>query len=154
MARAPFQVLILPCRPTSDGGWQFAVFRRADGAAAVWQFLAGGGEEGETPQAAARREMAEEAGINPESALAALGARAAIPTTRFKGRYAWADHLDVIPEYAFAVSLPAGAALRLSHEHAEMRWLGLVAAGALLTWDSNREALAELRQRLEGPAPL
>jgi dATP pyrophosphohydrolase len=149
-APAPFQVLILPCRPAAEAGWQFAVFRRADGDGTLWQFLAGGGEDGEIPEAAARREMAEEAGIDPASALISLAARGAIPTAGFKGRYPWADELDMIPEYAFAVPLPVGFTLQLSHEHLEIRWLGYEAALALLAFESNRVALAELKARLDG----
>jgi dihydroneopterin triphosphate diphosphatase len=58
MPRAPFQVLVLPYR-RSAAGLQVAVMHRADHA--VWQFVSGGGEVGETEvgetiDAAARRE--------------------------------------------------------------------------------------------------
>lgn len=148
MARAPFQVLVLPWRSTAGRGPEFAVLRRADGDGTVWQALSGGGEDDETPEAAARREMSEEAAIDPGSPLSALTSRAEIPTLSWKGRQAWADHLDVIPEYAFAVEVSQGAEIRLSDEHAEMRWLGFEAASALLTYESNRAALAELRDHL------
>lgn len=45
MARAPYQVLVIPFDDTRD--LRVAVLRRAD--MDVWQFVAGGGEEGETP---------------------------------------------------------------------------------------------------------
>jgi len=148
MARAPFQVLVLPWRSTAGGDREFAVFRRADGDGTMWQALSGGGEDNETPQDAARREMQEEAGLDSSTTLLALSCRADIPTASWKGRQAWADHLDVIPEHAFAVEVSPGAELRLSDEHAEMRWLEFEPARALLTYESNRAALAELRGRL------
>lgn len=53
MARAPFQVLILPFRQAADGDWQYGVLRRSD---EYWQGIAGGGEDGEAPLEAAMRE--------------------------------------------------------------------------------------------------
>ncbi len=124
MPLAPFQILVLPYRPDVAGAWQFAVFRRTDGDGRGWQALAGGGEDDETPEAATRREMWEEAQIGPLAPRLLLDVKADIPTASFKGRYAWADQLSVIPEYAFAVRLPLRTELTLSDEHAEMRWLG------------------------------
>ena len=40
MARAPFQVVVLPFRLTDSGGVEFAVLRRADDG--QWQGVAGG----------------------------------------------------------------------------------------------------------------
>ena len=40
---------------------EYAIFQRSDGD--YWQAIAGGGEEGETPEEAAKREIQEEAGI-------------------------------------------------------------------------------------------
>ena len=51
--RAPFQILVIPFRRTA-AGLEFAVLRRSD--ADYWQFVAGGGEDDETPLQAARRE--------------------------------------------------------------------------------------------------
>ena len=61
MARAPFEVLVYPYRGLPDGRFVYALFRRAD--AGFWQGIAGGGEDGETPLEAVRREAYEEAGI-------------------------------------------------------------------------------------------
>ncbi|MGA0600246.1 NUDIX hydrolase [Caulobacter sp. KR2-114] len=149
MARAPFQVLVLPFRRGPDG-LAFAVFRRADGDGTLWQGLAGGGEDDETPEAAARREMGEEAGIDPAAALIALPTKTLIPTDGWKGRQPWADVLQAIPEHAFAVELATGVEPRLSDEHLEYRWLDFAAASARLTWDGNRAALAALRALLDG----
>lgn len=65
-----------PYRQTDDA-WQYALFRRAD--AAYWQGVAGGGEAGESPLEAARREAAEEAGMIGDREFVALDARATLP---------------------------------------------------------------------------
>lgn len=44
--RQPYQILSIPYR-IIDGTPLFCIFRRADGK--YWQFIAGGGENGETP---------------------------------------------------------------------------------------------------------
>ncbi|MBE3204657.1 NUDIX domain-containing protein [Frankia sp. CH37] len=80
--RAAFQVLVLPYRPTGHGT-QYALFRRAD--AACWQGVAGGGEAGESPLRAARREAAEEAGLVGEREFVPLDARATIPVVHVTG---------------------------------------------------------------------
>ena len=51
--RAPFQILAIPYRIV-DGTPMYCVFHRADHD--QWQFIAGGGEDNETPLAAAKRE--------------------------------------------------------------------------------------------------
>lgn len=143
MARAPFQILVLPFRRGAEGP-VFAVFRRADGDGTLWQGLAGGGEDDETPEAAARREMGEEAGIDPALTLIPLPTATRIPTDGWKGRQPWADWLETIPEHAFGVEVAADFQVRLSDEHLEFRWLDAAAARALLTWEGNRAALAAL----------
>ena len=60
MTRAPFQVLIYPYRRIHEDGFEYAVFKRAD--EGFWQGISGGGEDGESPLEAARREAFEEAG--------------------------------------------------------------------------------------------
>lgn len=60
--REPYQILSIPYRVV-DGTPLFCVFRRVD--SNIWQFIAGGGENGETPIEAAKRETVEEIGIEP-----------------------------------------------------------------------------------------
>jgi dATP pyrophosphohydrolase len=52
MPRAPFQIVVIPFRVVGTQ-YEYAIFRRADHA--VWQWIAGGGEDSESPLAAARR---------------------------------------------------------------------------------------------------
>ena len=60
MARAKYNILVIPYI-IQDEMIKYAVFNRSD--MLVWQFIAGGGEDGETPLQSAKREAYEEAGI-------------------------------------------------------------------------------------------
>ena len=145
MARQPLQVLVIPFRASGGAGYQFAVFHRVD--SSMWQFIAGGAEDGETAEQTARREATEEAGIAEGSPLLPLESRASVPRTAFPAAEHWPKDLLVVPEYSFAVEV-RGQELELSHEHDRMRWLSFEDATLLLTWDSNRTALWELNERL------
>ena len=153
MARQPLQVIVIPFRESEEAGYRFAVFHRADGS--MWQFIAGGAEDDETVEQAARREAAEETGIPEGARLFRLDSRAAVPRTAFSPTEHWPKDLLVVPEYSFAVDV-TGQELELSHEHDKVRWLSFEDATGLLTWDSNRVALWELNERLKagqvGPA--
>lgn len=142
--RAPFQVLVLPYR-RSARGLELAVLRRRDHD--VWQFVSGGGEEGETVDEAARREGFEEAGIPLTATYARLDATATVPACWFSAWATWPAERFVVPEHAFAVEVGA-LAIALSDEHAEARWVGHDDAMARLRFDSNRTALWELHERL------
>jgi len=147
MPRAPFQVLVFPYTLAPDGTPAYAVFRRAD--LGVWQAVAGGGEVGETPEEAARREAWEEARVPPDAPLRRLAAVGQVPTTAFLDRAHWAPEPIAIPEYSFAVAA-APEAVRCSAEHDLVEWLPYAAARERLHWASNREALAELHAALTG----
>jgi dATP pyrophosphohydrolase len=143
--RAAFQVLVFPYRADGRGGFVYALFRRVD--ASYWQGIAGGGEAGEAPLDAARRETAEEAGLPVDAEFTALDSVATIPVVNVTGEFTWGPGVLVIPEYTFGVLSPP-AELQLSHEHSEFRWFGVVEAMEALRWDSNRNALWELDHRL------
>lgn len=149
MARAPFQILILPYRE-AGGAFEFAVLARADDGR--WQGLAGGGEGSETPLEAARREALEEAGIPPDARFVELQTTCSVPAHLFRGGEGWDEQLYVVPEYSFGVDC-TGRRLTLSGEHVELRWLTFAEASRRLTYDSNRTALWELHQRLKGLGP-
>jgi len=141
--RKPFQVLVIPFRRTATGV-EYAVLKRSD--ADWWHFVAGGGEEGETPLDAAERETREEIGVAAKR-LIRLDSMATIPRYWFAAAASWPPEVYVVPEFAFAVET-GGAGLRLSSEHSELRWLPYEEAQRLLKWDSNRTALWELNERL------
>ncbi|MGB3341210.1 MAG: NUDIX domain-containing protein [bacterium] len=144
MARAPFQVLIFPYIRNEQGLIEYAIFRRSNGN--YWQAIAGGGEEGETPEEAARREIQEETGIPNNCEITALDSKAYIPVIGVTGEYTWGDEVFVIPEYTFGVRV-ANRQLILSEEHEKYRWVGYEDAMTMLKWDSNKNALWELNER-------
>lgn len=143
--RAAFQVLVLPYLQAEDGTFRYALFRRAD--ASYWQGVAGGGEQGETPLDAARREAREEAGIMADAEFLALDSTTTIPVVHVTGDFRWGSDVLVIPEHTFGVRCTTPD-LMLSDEHTEYRWFRFDDATTDLQWDSNRSALWELDHRL------
>jgi dATP pyrophosphohydrolase len=137
---------VIPYKRKDAGDYEYALFRRNSQDGGYWQAIAGGGEEGETPMQAARREAFEEARLPASLAYLELDSLASIPICNFKDNDRWPG-LYVIPEYAFAVDAK-GVDIVLSNEHSECRWLGYEKALELLHWDSNRTALWELNERL------
>ncbi|MCP1248790.1 NUDIX domain-containing protein [Gluconobacter oxydans] len=80
---APFQVLVLPFRKTGSDT-EYALFRRSD--SGHWQAITGGGDGGETPLQATKREMQEESGLSADTPLFPLLACATIPVSHFAAR--------------------------------------------------------------------
>tara|TARA_Y100000815_G_scaffold159544_1_gene144859 strand:- start:78 stop:527 length:450 start_codon:yes stop_codon:yes gene_type:complete len=144
--RAPFQVLVLPFHRDSSGDYLFCALKRSD--ANVWQGIAGGGHEGETPIIAAAREAHEESGIPEGSQIYPLDSKTSIPRNHFKASSEWDNSFYVVKEHSFAVESP-DLQILLSDEHTEVKWGTFEEIGRLFTWDSNRTALWELHQRLK-----
>jgi dATP pyrophosphohydrolase len=145
MARAPFQVIVIPYRVGSARQPQYLVFNRSD--LNVWQWIAGGGEDDEKPEQTARREAFEEAGIRQNAPLIPLDSVASIPVIYFSDSHLWDKNLYVIPEYSFGIEV-GSSAIHLSNEHIRCRWLDYETAQNRLKWDSNKTALWELNRRL------
>lgn len=141
--RAPFQILVILFRRT-PGGPEFAVLKRSD--AGYWQFVAGGGEDGEAPVQAARRETKEEVGISGD--MTPLDSLSTVPKECFAVADSRGEDVYVIPQYCFAVDVGA-CEISLSWEHTECRWVPHEEACSLLEWESNRNALWELNERLQ-----
>ena len=143
--RVPFQVLVIPFRRTA-GRIEFAVLRRSD--AGLWQFVAGGGEDDETPLQAAKRETSEEIGLSGAAKWIALDSKSTLPRSCFGAADTWDPALYVIPEHCFAVEM-GHRHIQLSAEHTDYRWALYDEACRMLKWDSNRNALWELNERLK-----
>ena len=147
MARAKYQVLVIPYLKNEDGIF-YGVFKRAD-CEDCWQFIAGGGEtEDENPMASAKREAEEEAGIPFNAHFTALETMCSISTECFKkARAVWGEECLVIPEYSFAVEVKKED-IRISHEHSKFEWVDYDTAKQRLTYDSNKVALWELDNKI------
>jgi len=81
--RAPFQILAIPYRRRREDLF-YCVFHRAD--IDQWQFFAGGSEDAETPDVAAKREIFEEIGVVVDTLLR-LRSMCFIPTDIFASRH-------------------------------------------------------------------
>ncbi len=140
--RIAFQVLVIPFAIDSKRV-DFALLRRKEG---YWQFIAGGGEENETKIEAAKREAYEETGIHSEKVVE-LESISAIPKVHFM---ALKDRKDIyiIPEYSFAVQV-VNRNLKISEEHIEYKWCSYEEAVNKLKYDSNKNALWELNERIK-----
>ena len=149
MSRAPFNVHVLPFRKT-DEVFEYAILRRSD--TGYWQGIAGGGEDNETPLAAAKRESFEECKIPYEATYIKLDSVTPIPVYFFQGDFSWGDDIYVIPQYAFGVDA-AGCAISLSPEHTEYKWLPYEEAYELLHYHNTKNDLWELNQRLKEKGP-
>lgn len=143
--RSAFQILAIPYQ-IIDGSLFYCVFHRAD--FNQWQFIAGGGEEGETSLEAAKRETFEESGAQSDKWVE-LKSLSYIPAEVIseKHRKYWRKDTYVIPENTFGFECKDD--IKLSREHTEFVWLNYDEALKKLKWDSNRTALYELNCRLK-----
>ena len=143
--REPYQILSIPYRIV-DGTPLFCIFLRAD--SNYWQFIAGGGENRETPIEAAIRETIEEIGVEPKN-IKQLTCIAYVPAEVIaeSRRQHWNKNTYVIPEYSFAFECDLEPVL--SNEHSEYKWLTYDEARKLLKWDSNKVAMYEIKTLLE-----
>ena len=143
--REPHQILSIPYRIVDNKPF-FCIFRRAD--SSYWQFIAGGGENGETPIEAAKRETIEEMGVEPKN-IKQLTCIAYVPAevVAESRRQHWNENTYVIPEYSFAFECDSDPTLSL--EHIEYKWLTYDEARKLLKWDSNKVAMYEIKTLLE-----
>ena len=138
--RAPYQVLVIPYKIV-DNLPTYCVFKRSD--SNEWQFIAGGGENNETPIEAARREAFEESGLTSKTWIK-LESLCFLPITIVskKHRVHWKNNTYVIPEYSFGLN--CNKDITLSKEHKGYLWVTFEEAIKLLKWDSNKTALFEL----------
>lgn len=144
--REPYQILAIPYRIV-DGTPLFCIFRRAD--SNIWQFIAGGVENGETQFEAAKRETIEEIGVEPKD-IKQLTCIAYVPAEVIdeSKRQHWDKNTYVIPEYSFAFECDSEPLL--SKEHTEYKWLTYDEARKLLQWDSNKVAMYEINSIIKG----
>lgn len=131
----PEEVLIVVYRP----GPEFLVALRSPERHGYWNPIAGGVEEGEPPDAAARRELEEESGL--------------AGPTRFKRIPL--DLSYIRPEgmrvkiHPFLAAAPADWEPVLNEEHVDHRWCSAEEADALLAYPEPREAYAYVARLLE-----
>ena len=82
--------------------------------------------------------------------LTRLDSLSTVPKNCFSASDSWGENVYVIPEYCFSFEAGDNPVI-LSPEHTEYRWVTYENAIHLLKWDSNRNALWELNERLKAP---
>lgn len=108
--------------------------------AGAWETVHGHIEEGEAPVAAALRELAEETGLAPIRFY---------NLSRVESFYLHRlDQVALIP--CFSAVVEPAAAVRLSREHDEARWLPIGEAAGAVAWPRERRALADVAVLLAG----
>lgn len=127
---------IYPVRLGTDG-LEALVLRRAAGVrcTGAWEAVHGRIEAGETPVAAALRELQEETSLTPLCYY---------NLSRVESFYLHlTDEVALIP--AFAAVVDPGASPVLSHEHDLYCWLPIDQAIERVAWPRERRALADVR---------
>jgi 8-oxo-dGTP pyrophosphatase MutT (NUDIX family) len=119
MTRLPIEVFIVVRR-----GDEYLVAHRVPEAGAYWHGIAGGVEEGESPEEAAVRELREETGLE--------GVPTPLPNVFV---------YDEITVHTFLIEVPAGWEPELNEEHDEYVWLPQDEAAELLYWPEPKELI-------------
>lgn len=136
MSARPDLVACWLYRLVPSGGHEVLLIRRSSDQmfAGLWQCVTGKLEVGERIAAGARREVAEETGLE------AADLEAFFETDIVNWFHA--DDLDaLLCEAVFAARVRADAAVIVSDEHDDFRWLSPDAAKELVTWPAYERAI-------------
>ncbi len=86
--------------------------------------------------------------FNKESSFIQLESVCSIPRCYFKSDREWKDDFYTVTEYSFAVRLSKNSKVNLSNEHSEINIIKYSDLKKYNTWDSNKTAAWELKERM------
>ncbi|HVA86991.1 MAG TPA: NUDIX domain-containing protein, partial [Candidatus Saccharimonadales bacterium] len=143
---------VSPLRPDLVDAWLFRVIdgrpevlllRRSPGRVfeGLWQGVSGALEPGEAVVLGALREVDEETGFGPDVIEAFYHLDQV-------NQFHVAEIDAIVMSAVFALRIRPDAALRLSYEHDEARWLTLDEAFSLVVWPAYRESIERIRDCL------
>jgi 8-oxo-dGTP pyrophosphatase MutT (NUDIX family) len=138
--RRPDEVAVVVRRPAAPGV-EYLVLLRSPEKLGYWHLVAGGVEWGETPAAAAARELMEETGLGAEPAALDGPLSYELAGDPESVRRLFPAGTERITVWPFVAEAPPGWEPTLDEEHVEHRWLDADGAVALLHYPEPREAL-------------
>ena len=142
--RKPKQVLVFLYRKNKNNEYEYCIFYRKK--MKIWQAISGGVEDDETLFETVKREIKEEANLYVND-IYQLSSVCSIPVINITGEFTWGNDVYMVNEYSFGV-LVNDCEIKLSNEHKEYLWLTYSEAYQKLEYDSNKNALWELNERL------
>lgn len=134
--RGPNEVVVVVRRED-----RYLVLHRVPERLGYWSLVAGGVESGETPAAAARRELREETGLDVEVAALPVALSYSLLDDPPEFRVRYAPGVETVRVHPFvAEALPAWEPV-LDAEHDDYRWCDEENAVALFVYETPRAAV-------------
>jgi|SRR5581483_2157192 len=130
------------------GRSEILVVHRCPELGGYWHTIAGGIEPGEQPGEAARRELAEETGLQVDDLGDALLLSYPLSQEPPESRARFARGLLEVPVHSYLVDVADGWEPRLDWEHDDHRWCDVAGACATFRWPETAESL---RRHLAAP---
>jgi dATP pyrophosphohydrolase len=122
-------------------GREYLALRRTPERRGYWNPVAGSVESGETPPAAARRELLEETGLDAGVRALPVALSYSLLDDPPEVRARYTPGIETVHVHAFVVDAPAGWEPELDAEHDLYRWCTADEAVALFPYEQPREAV-------------